>query len=133
MRVVKFRGLGLGGNWAIGNLSVLVKATADRVPAGSYISNSAGMPFAYGVRPETVGQFTGLLDKNGKEIYEGDILSGHDDGNVVVQWSKGNTGWICSFADGNCIGLDEMCIWFGNHSTVIGNIYEHHELLEVQP
>lgn len=73
-------------------------------------------------------QYTGLKDKNGVEIYEGDILEGHDDGLVKVEWFQ--TGYTCFFDDdGNGIGLDEMCIWFGNNAEVIGNIYENPELV----
>lgn len=79
---------------------------------------------------ESLMQYTGLKDKNGKEIYEGDILDGHDDGLVKVVWR--GAGWECDFEDDGNIGLDEMCIWFGNNSEVIGNIYENPELLKEQ-
>lgn len=77
----------------------------------------------------TLMQFTGLHDKNGKQIYEGDILDGHSDGLVKVVWPEGKTGWECIFSDEGNIGLDEMCLWFGNPAIVIGNIYEHPDLL----
>lgn len=74
-------------------------------------------------------QFTNTKDKLGKDIYEGDILSGHSDGLVVVEWA--NASWECVFDnEGNSISLDEMCYWFGNSAIVEGNIYENPKLME---
>lgn len=73
-RVIKFRGQTLEGKWVYGNLTILKEKTGN-LDAGYYISNSVGMPFAYQIRPETVGQFTGLTDKNGlTELFEYDII-----------------------------------------------------------
>ena len=73
MREIKFRGLSVNGDWYYGNLSRLNKKLGI-CEKGSYISNSAGSPFAYQVRPETVGQFIGIINSNGVELYEGDKI-----------------------------------------------------------
>ena len=76
-------------------------------------------------------QFTGLLDRNGKEIYEGDVVSnGEEYGRRKVKWAQEDAGWfpfsVCS--DPN-IGWECGAIIDADECEVIGNIYENPELL----
>ena len=75
-------------------------------------------------------QYTGLKDKNGKEIYEGDIVIAYDETMDVI--CKGQIIWDkceCGF----CIkGAEPTFIGYYPELEVIGNIYENPELLEVQ-
>jgi len=74
-------------------------------------------------------QYTGLQDKNGKEIYEGDILSRHFFLNWIVKWHDGG------FAATNITGINEsrhypLTLASAWYREVIGNIYENPELVE---
>jgi len=73
-------------------------------------------------------QFTGLKDKNDKEIYEGDILGTVTDKPMVVGWSKkyasfvlNRNGWAFSHYFGESCNPEEC--------EIIGNIYENSELI----
>jgi hypothetical protein len=67
-------------------------------------------------------QFTGLLDKNGKEIYEGDILRSYRFDVDVVEWSDYPGAW--SIQSGEDWGMIPC-----HHTEVIGNIYANPSLL----
>jgi uncharacterized phage protein (TIGR01671 family) len=71
-------------------------------------------------------QFTGLLDKNGKEIYEGDIVQGCKIRGIVEYYID------CFRIYGGFLseGLGD---WGENDREIIGNIYENPELIEVTP
>lgn len=80
----------------------------------------------YSVKPETIGQYTGLTDKNNVRIFEGDIIHGFG-GNFAVCWSPE----ICSFVagEGRRI-LPAMTYGTMKSFEVIGNIYDNPELME---
>lgn len=89
------------------------------------------------IDPETVGQYTGLKDKNGKRIFEGDIVQWKDENfnnyTSVVEWrgEKWNyPAFDLAKHDYECNGLQyvhEDCI-----IEVIGTIYDNPELLEMK-
>lgn len=76
--------------------------------------------------PRESQQFTGLLDKNGKEIYEGDILDG--DYYDEVFWDERRSQWMLRNEEDPNETLWE--IHNNGETEVIGNIYENPELLK---
>lgn len=119
MRTIKFRAKTLKGEWIYGYYSEF--ELCDGEGRCSYIKKDGRQPIK--VVPETVGQFTGLTDKNGKEIYEGDI--------VKYAYSYGNTRINKVLFNNGCFIVDDDYILskIGN-VEVVGNIYDNHELLQ---
>ena len=76
-------------------------------------------------------QFTGLLDKNGKEIYEGDIVQHYDGQKFKVEYVDGR---FKAIRPRYPMFDDERDLWtFGEAITIIGNIYESKHLLKETP
>lgn len=100
------------------------------------ICNDEKQAIAFGqkqhiINPETVGQFTGVLDKNGKEIYEGDVLE-YGDSRFIVAWDNEHAKVNCYFADKPI--KEYYCplhdSYIKESFEIIGNIHENPELLE---
>ena len=132
MREILFRGKEIKtGKWLYGEL---VSSSN-----GDYYIHERNMPVVMYKRiiTETVGQYTGLKDKNGKRIFEGDIVQWKDENfnnyTSVVEWrgEKWNyPAFDLAKHDYECNGLQyvhEDCI-----IEVIGTIYDNPELLEMK-
>ena len=148
MREIEFRGKSLLNNaWIVGYL--IIDDISDKyyiLPNGNSCNESDKIGeegllhiLTFEVEKETIGQYTGLKDKNGKKIYEGDIL-------LAPEWF-GRLKCVCIYQQENNVnpiqgfGLYSYDSYFRKYNTlvesdewdefeVIGNIYDNPELLE---
>lgn len=135
MREILFRGKRSDGEWAFGSL---LKVTFDGTTYNLIFADNFLFVFGQAkamehaaVIPETVGQFTGLLDKNGKKIFEGDIvnvLQGKDKGVASVGFENGT--FMLYPRTGNIYERSLWAYWYNDWEVeIIGNIHDNPELL----
>lgn len=140
MREIKFRGKRIdNGQWVCGQLRFYDNDFCEIMESGEkrQTCHVDGKPFyqsfakVYEVDPATVGQYTGLKDKNGVEIFEGDILS-CGDGNVptLITWhDESHAYYAYNLKRKEHHRLDKFFLRY--IGLVIGNIHDNPELLEV--
>lgn len=128
MRTIKFRAKSIDGYWVSGDLHLQCKYphihTAER----------RSVP----IDPTTIGQFTGLTDKNGKEIYEGDIVQWGDSEHKikqVVEFRNGAFGYVYDTI-GSFVpyaantNFDFAALGTDKRFEVIGNVFDNPELIK---
>ena len=141
MREILFRGKRTdNGEWIEGYLNqhrggVIFDCCCNAINANDYYINDWVEKLdtdlygcVYKVIPETVGQYTGLTDKNGKKIFEGDIVTGYFNHEKIVGYIfyGGNAQFFIQRDGIYGIGLDNSDCWL----EVIGNVHDNLGLLE---
>lgn len=145
-RVIRFRGKDSDGEWWYGSLAYFQDSqSAHIIPCGSCKNGEVVCDFVE-VIPETVGQFTGLYDCNGKEIYDGDIIHLNDEefelehGNGIVEFLDKDSGgrpcggrWYVEDADEDSHAETSLydLHWEGS-LEIIGNRYDTPKLLKIR-
>lgn len=127
MREILFRGKRKFPRWQFDN--IWVDGYLLRYEDGDCDICSPSGPdelYKYSVHPSTVGQFTGLTDRNGTKIFEGDIVNilTENEESGVVEWENG--GFVVN-ADGFCVDFHTNIN--GTDLEVIGNIHDNPELI----
>ena len=142
MREILFRGKRVdNGEWETGSLVYARLGTSEEQASIADKMTAYHTP----VIPETVGQYTGLTDKNGTRIFEGDIIKSEQDGMIGVirfgEYRTTNSGngechlgfsieWYGKYSD--LLRRDlEWWVKFGNTDiNIFGNIHDNPELLK---
>lgn len=135
MREIKFRGIPLyndATHWVYGLVHVMHNSEGYGF-SGRAIQTQFDncRPNSIPVKKATVGQFTGIYDDNGIEVYEGDIVERSDGARHLVVWEK----FMFNLKDFSEAFHDYPTIAFseGISFKVIGSVHQNPELLEERP
>ncbi len=126
MREILFRGKSQAdGEWVYGYYS---PARLPIVGEIGHFINEDGYR-AIEVIPETVGQFTGLTDKNGTKIFEGDIVKSNLENQSLmsIEWLEDSSQFATVWNNGGCVMTFDYIE--PTDIEVIGNIHDNPELL----
>lgn len=140
MREILFRAKAVSyGEWVYGNL-IHSKRFAGKLNEWRIYEQETGLESD--IEPETVGQFTGLLDKNGNKIFEGDILDTGEFGNynIAIDWNEKACchDWyilVDNEKQGDLLfkaieeSIDKIDRPFSDVIAIVGNIHDNPELL----
>lgn len=126
------------GEWVKGYLIVDEKDYSKYFIGYVVGTNKDGTPHdldAVQVDPSTICQCTGIKDKNGKLIWENDIIECKDDKHnfqTQIEWDAYCAGFIFQDTETSAVGLDAITAnGLYSESKVVGNVFDNPELLEV--
>ena len=136
MREILFKGRRIdNGGWKEGCL-VIDESRSNHYKYRIQPKESGNL-FAYAINPETICQFTGLIDKNGNKIWENDILKTWDDQYAQVKFGLYNPGSaISGFNQGFYVDFPEESFYrkelgyWCRKVEIAGNVFDNPELLQ---